>query len=127
MSPKPNSAKQDLKRLADARDDEGYNRKRTNPKRPDEIAHSDEGEEHGIENLDVVVTEEPVRPQLYKLVKGKYIFFLKLCTDCQDALFNSKKKFFRSEGRLQVAIGLCDSCVQMNCQITDLVSPPKKK
>lgn len=122
MPRKSDSAKQSLKRLADARDDESRIIKRKYPKRSDEDMLSDEESD----NEDNTIIDEPVKPQLYKLVKGKYIFFLKLCGDCQNALFNSKKKFFRSDGRLQVAIGLCDSCVQLNCQITDMISPPKK-
>ena len=51
---------------------------------------------------------------LWKLHKPNYILTLKLCTDCNDAMFESKKKFFRSDNRLHMTVRFCDECVAMN-------------
>jgi hypothetical protein len=62
---------------------------------------------------------------IWKLHKPKYVIILKLCPDCQDAMFASKKKYFRSEGKFHLAIGMCEPCIGININATDLLAPSK--
>ena len=86
----------------------------------------------------IEVDEDPKKPEsseippekkidfsqpLWKLYKNKSVLIFKLCSDCGNALFQSKKKFHRSEGRLHLAIGFCDDCLGINIGMTDLISP----
>jgi hypothetical protein len=67
------------------------------------------------------------RPQkqlpIWKLYKPKYLLLIKLCSECQDAMFESKKKFFRADNRLHMAVGFCEECLEVNIGLTDLLAP----
>jgi hypothetical protein len=65
------------------------------------------------------------RGSMWKLTKQKYVLMFKLCGDCTEFLYNNKKRFFRSDGRLNLAVPFCDKCLEVNIDLTDLIAPRK--
>ena len=63
---------------------------------------------------------------LWKIAKPKYVLVIKLCKDRQETLYQSKKKFFRADNRLHMAVGFCEECVDLNLNLGELIYPSKK-
>lgn len=60
---------------------------------------------------------------LWKLAKGKYLFIISLCKNCQDNLYKSKTKVVRSGKKVELKYTLCKKCVKTNIEGTDIYSP----
>lgn len=64
---------------------------------------------------------------LYKLSKGKTVLQYKLCHPCHNHYMTDKEKFERIGDGVLMKVYFCNSCVQLNCAVTDLLAPPYKK
>lgn len=101
-------------------------KKSESPKEKTTKEGKQEKKESSIESSDKKTEKVDFTKPLWKLYKNKVVLIYKLCSECGDAMFQSKKKFHRSEGRVHLAIGFCDECLQLNLDMTDLIAPKKQ-
>lgn len=62
------------------------------------------------------------RMQLWRLCRVKYLLIFFLCRNCNNELYKSSRKFSLEDGKVNLTIGLCKSCVQRNLQASDLLT-----
>jgi hypothetical protein len=120
-----NQNKKTKKNKSNLPDDDDFSKDKQESRKRKVSKSNSESSAEIVSSIKPEASKAEFNRDIWKLHKPKYVIILKLCPECQDAMFTSKKKYFRSEGKFHLAIGMCETCIGVNINATDLLAPSK--